>query len=157
MKITRREATEDDIPFLLELRHDTMEQYLVDAGVDVSNEFHLERLLYAFDGAEVLILDGNPIGLLKVRRSKHEWEIVQMQISVNLQGKGIGRFLLQQVISEATAVGVALILSVLKNNPAKQLYERLGFEVVGENKHISSLLRKWGESSYLVNTPQSAT
>ncbi|HEY4583867.1 MAG TPA: GNAT family N-acetyltransferase [Lysobacter sp.] len=130
--LTSRPATEADVPFLLALRRQTMHAHLAASGADTSEAHHLERLRRDFGHARVLELDGRPVGLLKVRRASGEWEIVQIQLGPELQGKGLGRALLQQVIDEATAAGAGLRLSVLKANPARRLYERLGFVVVGE-------------------------
>lgn len=135
MHLDRRPATEADIPFLLSLRRETMEGHLAASGASITDESHLARLMHHYDCSEVLISDGNPVGLLKVRRLPYEWEIVQIQLSPHLQGRGIGRSLLESVLTDAAVAGADVKLSVLKANPAKQLYERLGFEVVGEDAH----------------------
>ncbi len=135
MQIDRRLATEADIPFLLSLRRETMDVHLVASGASTTDESNLARLMYHFDCAEVLISNGEPIGLLKVRRSPEEWEIVQIQLSSRLQGQGIGRALLADLLADAAGAHVDIKLSVLKANPAKHLYERLGFELIGEDAH----------------------
>lgn len=135
MKLDRRPATESDIPFLLSLRRETMDRHLVASGASTTDESHLARLMYHFDCSEVLVSNGNPVGLLKVRRLRDEWEIVQIQLSRHLQGQGVGRSLLERVLADAAVAHVDVKLSVLKANPAKQLYERLGFEVIGEDAH----------------------
>ena len=112
-----------------------MDKHLVASGARCSEEQHLDRLMHHFDCADVLCSKDKPVGLLKVRRTSHEWEIIQVQLSPQLQGQGAGRWLLEQVIAEASAARVTLKLSVLKVNPAKRLYERLGFKVVGEDAH----------------------
>jgi len=47
-------------------------------------------------------------------------------------GQGIGTQLLTQLLNAAKAVYSAVVLSVRATNPAKQLYERVGFVVVDE-------------------------
>jgi len=47
-------------------------------------------------------------------------------------GKGVGTRLLAQVLDAAKAVYPAVVLSVRATNPAKRLYERLGFVVIDE-------------------------
>ena len=37
------------------------------------------------------------------------------------------------LLAEAKRIGAAVKLSVLKSNPARSLYQRLGFVIVGEN------------------------
>lgn len=110
-------ATEADIPFLLELRRQTMSEHLRLSGIEPSESEQRERVLASFDCAEIILLSGAPVGLLKVVRSPDNWDLVQIQILPEKQGKGFG----------------STILSVLKANPARHLYERLGFRIVGEN------------------------
>ena len=83
----------------------------------------------------------SPVGLLKLRREAEAWEIVQIQLGHRLQGHGIGRALLEEVLADAAIAGVEVRLSVLKANPARRLYERLGFRTVGEDAHEYFMLR----------------
>ena len=135
MILTRRHATESDVPFLMRLRHESMDRHLDATGASTSETDHLARLRYQFDCAEVLLRDGNPVGLLKVSRDGPDWKVVQIQLVCELQGQGLGASLLKQVINEAAAAGASLTLSVLKANPARSLYERLGFVVEGESEY----------------------
>lgn len=112
-----------------------MDEHLVASGASCSEAQHRERLMHHFDCAEVLCSKGNPVGLLKVQRTLYEWEIIQVQLSPELQGQGVGRWLLEQLIDEASSARATLRLSVLKANPARHLYERLGFKVVDEDAH----------------------
>ena len=97
--------------------------------------------MYRFDCARILTDHDQSVGLLKIERTPEEWEIIQIQLIPQLQGKGFGRAVLQGVIVEAAAVGAGLKLSVLKANPAKQLYERLGFVTVSETAHEYIMVR----------------
>ena len=45
----------------------------------------------------------------------------------NVCGQGVGEKLMRALIAEATSRGVGLCLSVRSENPARRLYERLGF------------------------------
>jgi len=46
------------------------------------------------------------------------------------RGQGIGEMLMRAVIAEATGRGLGLCLNVRSTNPARRLYERLGFHAV---------------------------
>lgn len=135
MPLTRRPATAADVPFLLELRRLTMDAHLAAAGLSLSDANHLQRVEVDFDAARVLEQDGRPVGLLKLARRGLEWELVQIQLAPALQGGGHGRALLEELIAEARQAGATVRLSVLKVNPARRLYERLGFVVETENEH----------------------
>ena len=56
--------------------------------------------------------------------------IIELQVLPELQGRGIGTRVVQNVIEQGASRGVPIMLSVVPANPrAKRLYERLGFEV----------------------------
>jgi ribosomal protein S18 acetylase RimI-like enzyme len=71
---------------------------------------------------------------LKAHRTNNEWGVVQLQIAPEHQGRGIGECALQTVLLAAQADALPVMLKVLKGNPAKRLYERLGFETVDEDE-----------------------
>ena len=48
------------------------------------------------------------------------------------QGLGIGASIIQEIIDDAASKQKPISLSVLKVNPAKSLYERLGFSTIEE-------------------------
>ena len=142
MDLTRRQAEESDVPFLLRLRRESMDRHLQASGASTSEADHLARLRYRFECAEVLLDDGNPVGLLKVSRDAKDWKVIQIQLAPSHQGQGLGAKLLRQVIAEAVAAGASLTLSVLKANPARSLYERLGFVVESESEHEYNMRRE---------------
>ena len=57
----------------------------------------------------------------------------QIYILPHHQNKGYGTDLIRDVISEAELQGKTVKLQVLKTNPARKLYDRLGFLVTGTN------------------------
>jgi ribosomal protein S18 acetylase RimI-like enzyme len=130
-----RPATPADEPFLLRLRGLTMDEHLRRAGSVEDDERRIERIRADFDWAQVIECEGEPVGFLKVRRDPGEWRIVQVQLMPALQGRGTGGAIVAQVLKDAAAAGASVTLSVLKGNPAKRLYERLGFVATGEGEH----------------------
>jgi ribosomal protein S18 acetylase RimI-like enzyme len=119
-----------------------MDNHLSASGMSTGDDDHLARLMYRFDCAEVLLQDGAPVGLLKVSRDSPQWKLIQIQLVPELQGQGLGADLLAQLIVEADDANVVVALSVLKANPARELYERLGFAVVGESNYEFNMLRQ---------------
>ena len=105
------------------------------SGVELSAEEHLRRVLFRFECAEVVLFDGQPSGLLKVARDGKEWHLIQIQLAPELQGHGLGAWLIEGVLAEAREAGASVELDVVKVNPARRLYERLGFSIVAENQH----------------------
>jgi ribosomal protein S18 acetylase RimI-like enzyme len=132
--LTLRPAQPDDEAFLLDLRKATMTEHLSRAGEPTDEAAHRARLLHRYDAAQVICVDGVPAGLLKAHRNEDEWFVVQLQIAPALQGRGIGEQALRTILRAAAAEALPVSLQVLKGNPAKRLYDRLGFEVVGEDQ-----------------------
>lgn len=127
-----RPAEEADVPFLLDLRAKAMGAHYQALGLAPDAE-HLEaRVRIGFDVAQIIEVEGQAVGLIKVQRPPGEWHVMQLQVLPLAQGRGIGGALLRALLDEAGRAGVAVTLSVLKVNRARRLYERLGFVVTGE-------------------------
>ncbi|MNL57243.1 ribosomal-protein-alanine N-acetyltransferase [compost metagenome] len=82
---------------------------------------------------------------MKVNENKSGFEIIQIQIDPEFQGKGIGKKMIQSIIDKASSLNLPVELSVLKNNKAKQLYISLGFKIINENED-SFIMKKENES-----------
>lgn len=134
-RLSCRAAVPDDVPFLLELRASTITAQLVAAGIDLSTKVALDRVMHKFECAQIVLEVDRPVGLIKVHRGDRHWEIVQLQLCPSIQGKGVGTWLVQTVIQHAASAQVSLTLSVLHDNPAKRLYQSLGFAVTGSDDH----------------------
>ena len=64
---------------------------------------------------------------LKVPYGDEEAPKVSVGVKPNARGQGVGGKLMRALIGEATRRGLGLCLSVRSENPARRLYERLGF------------------------------
>lgn len=130
-----RPAREEDLPFLLELREITMSPHEIASGVVRLPERSLQRVRASFEVAQIIMRSGEPVGLLKVVRNGSQWELLQIQLVPALQGAGVGSRIIRSLLAEARAAGAVVRLGVLKANPARRLYERLGFVIVAENEY----------------------
>ena len=135
MEYSLRKANQDDVKFLLKLRRMTMDSYLANHGLDISDAEHLSRIQYKFEAARIVQVDTQNMGLFKAKYlpEKLQWYIFQIQILPSYQGQGIGRGLITNLCEKANKENLSVGLSVLKSNPAKKLYDALGFRVVAEN------------------------
>jgi GNAT superfamily N-acetyltransferase len=79
---------------------------------------------------DVVIVDGEPVGRLSVDRREDEIRILDIALLPRMRGRGIGTRLLTGLIEAAEAEGRRLTAHVVVGNPARSLYERLGFEAV---------------------------
>jgi len=133
VKINMRQAKNSDLGFLQKLRSETMDEYLKQEGLPVDEFSHLKRIQYHFEAANILNIHGKPVGLFKYYEEEKVCHVVQVQILPQYQGKGIGKSLITTLQKQAIKEDVSINLSVLKSNPAKSLYERLGFTVISQS------------------------
>ncbi len=78
---------------------------------------------------DVILLDGSPIGTIRVRIEDGCMHIGQFFILPEYQGRGLGTRLLAEALLRADAERVPARLAFLEGNRAESLYRRFGFEV----------------------------
>jgi ribosomal protein S18 acetylase RimI-like enzyme len=81
---------------------------------------------------DVVVVDGRPAGRLYVDRRPDEVRVLDLALLPELRGRGIGTALLRQVIEDADRAGLPVRFHVEMHNPARRLYERLGFTAAGQ-------------------------
>ncbi|WP_341501214.1 GNAT family N-acetyltransferase [Gallaecimonas sp. GXIMD4217] len=128
-------ASDADRDFLLTLRKRTMTEHLERVGLFLSDDDHRFRIDDLYGCAYLLHQGDEPIGLVKFHESAERVDILQLQILPEYQGRGIASQVLRRFMAMAEHSGKFLALKVLKGNPARGLYERLGFELVGEDRY----------------------
>jgi GNAT superfamily N-acetyltransferase len=108
----------------------------------VNRELKLDRDVQAasfrrqWDASQVRIItgDGADIGWLQTLTHDGSYFLGQLFVEPAHQRRGIGTEVMNRLIGEATHAGQAMTLAVVKINPAKRLYDRLGFHVVHEDE-----------------------
>lgn len=85
-----------------------------------------------YPAAEWLIVEagGTPVGRLAVERRDSSLHIIDIALVPERQGGGLGGAILADLIDEAEALELPLSLQVDAANPARRLYERLGFRTL---------------------------
>jgi len=81
----------------------------------------------------IIALEGTDVGWLQAITQNDELFVAQMVVDGPFQRKGIGTEVMKRLISEATEFNLAVRLNVVRINPARRLYERLGFRVTHED------------------------
>jgi len=99
-------------------------------------------VLHRFDLTQIICREADCLGMMKVERLPDRWTLIQIQILPKFQGNGIASHLIEQLVSEAHQFSIHVTLSVLKANPARSLYERLGFIVVSEDTYSYEMQNK---------------
>lgn len=127
--IALRPATRLDLDFLDPLYTAAMQPYFERTGQWNPLLF---RITFDEGISRVIQYDGQDIGFLKVRRDPQEIFLGDIVLLPEFRNQGIGTHLIRALLKEAAASEAMVWLKVLKGNPARRLYERLGFTVAEE-------------------------
>jgi len=137
-----RQAAQTDYDFLYRLHVAAMKDLV--AQVWGWDDAWQERYFADhFDPApsQVVVVDGKDAGVIAVVWGEAEAFLANIEILPEYQGHRLGTALIRHIIAEADARGLPVCLQVLKINPARRLYERLGFVVTGETETHNRMLR----------------
>ena len=80
----------------------------------------------------IILLNQRPVGRIVISRADDAFRVVDMALLPAFRGRGVGTFLLRELLGEAARAGKPVRLHVLKMSRATGLYERLGFVRFGE-------------------------
>jgi ribosomal protein S18 acetylase RimI-like enzyme len=129
-----RQATLRDADFLYRLRKETMTHYV--SEFEGWTEAHREAFYMDFDPAthSIIVVDGRDVGAMCLLPGEHEIYFANLHIITELQGRGLGTKVFQDVFAEADAQGKPIVAQALKNNRSWPLYRRLGFVVTWEDE-----------------------
>ena len=138
--IALRPAQEDDLLLLRRIYASTRQQELATAGWSdaqrewfVGMQFDLQVRAFAQAHPEanwqVVVCDDQPVGRLIVDRSAISVRLVDIALLPDYRNAGIGSEMLRRLQDEATLAGKPIVLHVASSNPARTLYQRLGFFV----------------------------
>jgi ribosomal protein S18 acetylase RimI-like enzyme len=135
--LTDRPASPDDADFLFRVYASTRADEFAILGWPPAQQHAFLRMQYnmrgqsyaAYKGAQtsVLMLDGAAAGSAIVWRGADEIRLVDIALLPEFRNRGLGGQWISRLLSEARAAGLPLRLSVVISNPARKLYERLGF------------------------------
>ena len=150
--IVVRPMTDDDLPFAEALYASTRAEELAATGwpaeqqrAFLAQQHGAQHAHYRshYPGAEWLILEqgGERIGRLYLVEWAREFRIVDISLIPAARGQGVGAALLGDLIAAAATALKSVSIHVEVNNPARRLYDRLGF-TVAEDKGVY-LLMEW--------------
>jgi len=133
-----RPATAADAEFLYRVYANTRYEELAPAGwppeqveAFLRMQFRAQDTHYrthnpaaAFD---IILVAGEPAGRLYVDRRPAEIRVVDISLLPEYRGRGAGSALFTALFAEAAAAGLPVRIHVEAFNPARRLYDRLGF------------------------------
>jgi GNAT superfamily N-acetyltransferase len=139
--ITLRPIAEGDDAFLYRVYAGTREEELAQVDWDREQKERFLQMQFAaqhhyymehYTGAafQVILVDGQPAGRLYVARWPQEIRIVDIALLAPYRNRGIGSLLLRGLLAEGAQAGKPVTIHVEQFNPARRLYERLGFAKV---------------------------
>mgnify|MGYP003677935558 CR=1 FL=1 len=151
-RIALRSIQEADFPLLYQVYASTREEELsVTPWSDAQKEEFLRMQFgaqhtyyqkYYSDAAfDVILVDGEPAGRLYLQRRDNEFRIVDIALLPPFRGKGIGGRIMHQILGEADEAHLPVRIHVEHNNPAKHLYDRLGFKKI-DNTGVYFLMER---------------
>jgi len=138
-----RAVVQADEPFLFELYASTREEELAVVDWPESAKTQFLRMQFEaqsrhyrqhYPGAtlDVIEIRGEPVGRLYVHRGRKDIRIMDIALLPAHRGRGLGTALLRTLMAEAEQSGRSLSIHVEIFNPARRLYQRLGFVEVDD-------------------------
>jgi ribosomal protein S18 acetylase RimI-like enzyme len=148
--VTLRPVSEADETFLRTLYASTREQELSavswtshQKSAFLDMQFHAQdhyyRTHYQNATFEIIEVDGSPAGRLYIDVGAADVRIIDIALLPEHRGHGLGGALMRDVLSRARDAGRSVSIHVENDNPARRLYERLGFREV-EQRGIRTLM-----------------
>jgi ribosomal protein S18 acetylase RimI-like enzyme len=142
-EISLRLAKAEDTAFLLKLFASTRDEFRMlitdesQLAALISMQFNFQMQQYRDgypDGQDdIILLHDEPIGRMFVDEGERVITLVDVAVLPEYRNRGIGRELLHDLLVRAASAKKPVRLHVLKSNPARRLYQRLGFRDVGED------------------------
>lgn len=131
--IALRQGTLADYTFALAVYLSTMRPYTEELMI-----WNEQRQIASFarqwklEDVRIICVDGSDVGWLQAEETPSEIVLHQLFVAPVHQRVGIGTEVLASLLASWGPIAKPIVLTVLKNNPARRLYERFGFHVVGE-------------------------
>jgi GNAT superfamily N-acetyltransferase len=142
---TLRPVTPDDWAFWRDLHHaaerDTIVRQFGHWDEAVQDEFALVSWNDTEGERAVIVVDGIDAGWWQVKKRGDDYFLNQIILHPDFQKRGIGRALITDLIERARGERCGVTLQTLLQNTARQLYEKMGFEVSGQTE--THWLMRW--------------
>ncbi len=136
-----REATISDFGFIFRVYKSTMKPYIEQIWHwdDSAQRQHYETT-FSVDDYQIIQSEDEDIGVLSMTNMEEYDFLARIEILPEYQNQGIGTAILQMLILNAKKTTSPIMLRVFKINPARNLYKRLGFQVIRQDDiHLDML------------------
>ena len=138
LPVILRASRNTDATLFYDVTEQTMRVHVIAAGGTWEEESRRREAAEdsVHPGARVIVVGAVDAGILIVERLPNEVRLLMLCLLPSHQGRGIGSSLVSALQGEAVGRRVPLRLDVLKVNPARRFYERLGFGVEEESEYF---------------------
>ncbi len=131
--LSRRPASINDAKFVNELTRRVMWNYVCETWSENSDiDGYFTDNQFKKDGTEIILFGDKRIGRITIQEDNNSVTVEELHIQPDFQSKGIGRFLLKEIIKNSSNMNKVTRLMVLKSNPAQKLYKDIGFSIYKE-------------------------
>jgi GNAT superfamily N-acetyltransferase len=129
-----RPAEEADAPFIYACYKTTMQDYVAQTwGWDETFQKTAFATHLPWQTFQIITIDAQAVGAVCVVDTSADIVLELIIVDPAVQSRGIGSDFVTRLLQRAHAEKRGVILRVMKVNPARALYERLGFAAVGED------------------------
>jgi ribosomal protein S18 acetylase RimI-like enzyme len=155
-QISLRPGTPEDSDFLYDLHRAAMQQYVAQTW-DWDEAWQRNYFQQHINPAEcqIITFQGKDVGFLSASGQETEVFLRFIEVLPEYQNQGVGTAVIKSILEEAHHTGQPVGLQVLKVNPARSLYERLGFLTTGETA-THYMMRATPEQQTGPNKPHAA-
>jgi ribosomal protein S18 acetylase RimI-like enzyme len=151
--ITLRSVNDSDEDFLLSVYGSSRAEELAQVpwsaeqkDAFVQMQFSAQTRHYAAEypqaAHQIICADGTPVGRIYFDQSESAFHILDITVLPAHRNRGIGSFVLRQLLEEARMAGKPVTIYVENFNPSLSLFTRLGFQRAEENG-FQLLLKKF--------------
>ena len=148
--ISFREIKKQDMGFLRQLYSSTRSDEMAmvpwpqeQKDTFLNSQFDAQHQFYQDQFAEAAFLlvemRGKPVGRVYLDRRQDELRLIDIAIAPDFRGQGLGTALLKELLEECRKMNLPARIHVEKNNPAMNLYARVGFKPV-EDQGVYDLM-----------------
>ena len=133
--VTFRPGQPQDFTFCQRLYFEGMGWIIERLQLDMERQYESFVNQWKAREVRVIVVADEDAGWLQTAPADDAIFLGQLHLEKSFQGQGFGSYVIQYLIDEAKPDRKAITLNVVKINPARRLYERLGFRVTHEDQY----------------------
>ncbi len=134
MQVTLRKACPEDFDYCASLYFAGMEKIIRDLNLTMSAQVANFRKRWETTQVRIITLDESAVGWLQTMQADGALFLAQLFVDAAFQRRAIGSEVIGHVVQEAAAADQPVTPGAVKTNPARRLYERLGFRITHQDE-----------------------